>query len=175
MRQSKTMIPRRARRPASHCKGRRAITLIEVLTTVALLLILAVASAGILSAVTEIGQRHGKARQARTSVDRLAKIFRSDVREAEDVVIPEAEWPLELRSPRAVVRYEWDAVRQTFRRSRESNADERNQVDRFTLPEDCEPTVTASGGRVRLDLRSPQLHADWAIEATLGNGEDSAR
>jgi len=142
-------------------------TLIEVIATVALLLILAVSTVGILSAVTEIGVRHGKARQARASVERLAKIFRSDVSEAEDVVIAESQWPLELRSPRAIVRYDWDAEKQTFRRSRQLASTKQDQVDRFLLPENCNPAVSISDRRVTLEINSPHLKSRWAIEARL--------
>lgn len=156
------------------CFQRSGFTLIEVIATVALLLILAVSTAGILSAVTDIGKRNGRAHLTRTSIDRLSHLFREDVREADDLVIPESQWPMELRSTKSIVQYDWDPKKQTFRRSRrmaENDDAKTAQVDRFLLPDDCQPRVTHEGRRVTLELQCPQLQTPWTIEANLKRGE----
>ena len=157
--------------------ARSGFTLIEVIASVALLLILAVSTAGILSAITDIGKQNGRSHLARTSIDRLSQLFREDVRGANDLVIPESRWPIELRSTTSIVQYDWDSKKKTFRRSRrrvESDDANATQVDRFLLPEDCQPRVMNEGRRVTLELQSPQLQSPWAIEAHLNNREDDS-
>lgn len=152
---------RLARRP--WC--RRGTTLVEVLGTLSVLLVLGVSAAGILAAITEIGVRTGAAKQGRASVQRLAEVIRRDVHDAASVEDTDA-WPLDLIDGDVSVRYQWDAQTHCIRRT-VTDGQTQKGIDRFVLPQPCDPQVSTNDQMVTVMLRQGgQTQIPWIIEAS---------
>jgi hypothetical protein len=138
--------------------------LVEVLGTLSVLLVLGVSAAGILGAITEVGVRAGSANQGRASVRRLADALRRDTHRATRVEASDA-WPLDLITGSVTVRYQWNAPTRCIRRTVTEGQTQR-AVDRFRLPDHCDPQVSTSDERVTVVLcRGGQTQRPWIIEA----------
>lgn len=144
-----------------HCM-RNGITLIEIVSTLALLLALAVTSAGMLSTVTKIGRSGGDARQLRRTVSDLADQFRSDVRSSEKVEISSEPAGIMVRGGEQTIRYAWDSDSSTLRRT-ESIEDEVTAVEQFVLSEQCDPQFSVTDERVSLSIKTGDH--PWVMEA----------
>lgn len=150
------------RRPTS--KRRAAITLVEVLGTLSLLLILGVSAAKLLDGVTEIGARAAHRKQMRASVLRLAETFRLDVQSARNLKFNDDHWPIEMTTAGATIRYDWDRQAHAIQRSAD-NGQKRVGVEQFRLSDQCEPSVAVSGELVTLVLTEGERKHPWIIEA----------
>jgi hypothetical protein len=144
--------------------NRRATTLVEILGTLSVLLVLGVAAAGMLGAITEIGVRANTAKQSRGSARRLADVIRRDVHDAGRVNASNA-WPLDLITGNVTIRYEWNAPTHCIRRTAKEGQTQQ-AVDRFQLPDHCDPRVSTSDERVTVVLwDGGQTQRPWIIEA----------
>ncbi len=152
--------------PAAAVRGsrRRAMTLIEVMASISVLLIIGISAASILGKVTDIGARHGLSQQCRQSAHRLQGVLRQDVRLAEEVNLAGDDSLIELMSNDQVIRYSWSSASQDLIREL-SRGDEPIQFDRFTLPPDCRPAVRQTGPIVTLELKQESQQNPWIIEA----------
>lgn len=153
-----------ARRGSTCGRRRGAMTLLEVMASISVLLIIGISAASILGKVTEVGARSSSSQQWRQSAQRLSGVLRRDVRAAEEVQLDSDEALIELVSDAQAIRYLWssesgDLIRQVQR------DDLPTEFDRFKLPPDCRPTVRTSGDVVALDLKQPRQQHPWIIEA----------
>jgi type II secretory pathway component PulJ len=153
-----------ARRRLTWGRRRGAMTLLELMASISVLLIIGISAASILGKVTDIGARSSSSQQYRQSVQRLSGVLRRDVRGATEVNLASDEALIELVADARVIRYLWnsesgDLIRQSKR------DDLPTEFDRFKLPPDCRPTVRASGDVVALDLKQQRQQHPWIIEA----------
>lgn len=154
---------------AHHSRGcghdRRATTLIEVLATLSVLLVIGVAAAGILGSITEIGAGVSRTVEGRAAVQRLANVIRRDVHRAQQLKTTDA-WPLEMTTGQTTVQYQWNGQTRCIQRSAR-RGDDRQAVDRFRLPDHCDPRVSANDEMVTVVLSEPgKSRGRWIIEAS---------
>ncbi len=152
-------------RPAIDRSHRHAITLIEVIGTLAVLLVLAVSAASILGGITEIGNRDGNAKQGRATVERLAKVFRDDVHLASEVTLADDQWPLLLTTDAGPIRYEWHDDSHSIGRT-VGDGDQPLFRDQFRLTDFCDPRVVVDDERVTVVLHDTPPRNPWIIEAS---------
>ncbi|MEM1070977.1 MAG: prepilin-type N-terminal cleavage/methylation domain-containing protein, partial [Planctomycetota bacterium] len=88
---------------------RRAVTLIETMATLALLLVIALAAVEMLGSVTEIGVRNNEAQQSNRSALRFADRLRGDVKETKQLSELEDGRGIEILRDGEMVRYTWDS------------------------------------------------------------------
>lgn len=146
--------------------GRNAgYTLIEMVAAFSVLLVLAVASAQMLTAVTEIGISTTDRRQVRADVERLADQIRSDRRDADSVFVTDADdsdWKLTITTDGNAVDYQFDPVAATIRRS-VSISEQNVATDRFVLTKKMLPTLVETDDTVQLWLRKSKM-VTWMVE-----------
>ncbi|MFK8114866.1 MAG: hypothetical protein AB8B91_21875 [Rubripirellula sp.] len=151
-------------------QSRRGITLPEVIGTLAVLLVVAVSAVKILGWVTDIGAENNRKRQDRISVERLAAVFRQDVRQSEDVKLRDGGWPLELLgkqtkdSDSKQISYDWNQQTFSIQRLVMQN-NQRLAIERFEFSDRFSPRVEASDEMVTLLLRDHGT-MPWVIEVS---------
>ena len=153
-------------------RRRSATTLVEVVGTLSVLLVLAISAVGILGSITQIGTRTNHAKQGRSSIERLAKVFRDDVHAASNVDPSQQDCLVELTTDAGTVRYEWDEDQHSLQRA-VMDGEKRLAVDRFQLTDRCSPKVSVDGKWVTFVLASAVQHEGargagtppWSIEA----------
>lgn len=151
---------------------RYGLTLIEVLGTLAVLLVLAVSAVHILGYVTQIGVQNNDSWQDRNTVQRLAGIFRSDVRSAADVNnSDDGTWPLNLmfdeqsdQSDQEVL-YDWDEKTLSLNRLVKQN-NERLAFERFQFSNRFTPRLEVTDQMVTLIVKESTDTAPWRIEVS---------
>ncbi len=151
------------RRKSVRISQRTAITLIEVLGTLSVLLVLGLAAVSILGKVTDIGVRTNLARQGRASIERLAPLFRDDVRHAQQINLSQTDGSIEIVRGQQQVQYSWRNRPATIFR-RVTQAETQSSVDRFTLPDPCRPACFIDDDIVSLRLSAEGQPQPWMIE-----------
>lgn len=147
--------------------GRCGTTLLEMLATLSVLLVLGVASANLLRAVTEVGSYNAHRKQVRSSVLRLAESLRLDVQNARSLAPGDESWPLVMTTAGATVKYDWDANSHAIERSR-GDGDSRIGVERFQLSDHCQAKLSLTPDLVKLELNEGDQNHPWIIEAHRG-------
>jgi len=156
-------------------RSSQGFTLIEVIATLSLLLVVAVAAAGMLGSISEIGLRYRHSQEEQMAVRRLATQFRKDFMPSTKVVSDPGDWPLRLALPSKMIEYHWDAsANRVVRlvRTRESN-DAPGQLteqetltgtEMFQLSNRCEPRLLFEKDRLLMILRESDA-TNWLVEA----------
>jgi len=145
-------------------RRRRAMTLLEVMASISVLLIIGVSAASILGKVTDIGAQNSQSQQSRQSVRRLSGVLRRDVRLAQEVNLAGDNSLIELLSDGQVIRYTWSRESGDLMRQSEQDGVPM-QFDRFRLPPNCRPTARATGAIVALEVKQEGQPHPWIIEA----------
>jgi hypothetical protein len=135
-----------------------------MVATLSLLLVLGVSAARLLGAITDIGIQTARQNQGRASVQRLAKSFRLDIHDADNVGLRDNDWPIELSTAGTTIRYEWNEKTTSIQRW-VSDGETRLAVERFQLPLRCVARISLSPEFVTLVLRDGELAQPWIIEA----------
>ncbi|TWU32569.1 hypothetical protein [Novipirellula artificiosorum] len=156
----------RSKRPSAH--QRSAITLIEVMGTLSVLLALGLAAASILQGVTEIGQARNQSNQVRSSVRRLVNQLRTDVKNASEITVVDEALPITIRTPESEIRYTFDTgsheMRRVVFRSEPGQSTLASAAESFSLPHSREPTVSVDDDFVTVDLLGQDAATPWMIE-----------
>lgn len=143
---------------------RRGVTLVEVLATMSMLLVIAIAAVGMLGRVTKIGLESKQADQVRANIARLAGQLREDVHVAEQVNLDGDGSSIELVTAKRTIRYRCDAPSLGIGRQ----AEEGKQTSRewFGLGDHLQPRFDVDNDQVRLELSPAGSRHRWIIEAT---------
>ena len=144
---------------------RSATTLIEVIGTLAVLLVLGVSAASILGSITDIGAGTNRAKQGRVAMERFAKVFRGDVHDARQVMPTDNHWPLQLSMGATSIHYDWDQRTNSIRR-RSSDGEKQLTIDRFQFADRFEPRISVSDQTVTVVLKEGKKTQPWIVEAT---------
>lgn len=145
-------------------------TLIEVIATLSLLLVVAVAAAGMLESISEVGLRYKHSLQERGAVRRLASVIRKDSLLSTDIVSDQGDWPLQIVLPSRTVQYQWDAaknrvVRLLHARESDGSSGKLLGTEMFQLTDQCEPRFIVQKERLVLFVRESNATANWVVEA----------
>ncbi|TWU51359.1 type II secretion system protein [Rubripirellula reticaptiva] len=139
---------------------RSAMTLLEMIATLSLLLVLAVTAVRMLRDVTEIGEKTTLDGRARLAIERLADRVRTDAAESDS--ISGDQWPLTMNSDDGEIRYEFLADEHRIQRNVFRNG-KPVAVDRFELPVACDPKIETDSRRVTIALMR-RADISWTIE-----------
>ncbi|QDT04048.1 hypothetical protein K227x_24340 [Rubripirellula lacrimiformis] len=139
---------------------RRGTTLLEMVATMSVLLVLAVAAVRMLSTVSEIGIATADDGRRRSEASRLADSFRQDIRAADTVQAD--QWPVEISHDDLEIRYQYDPAESAVDRTIWRDSD-RIATDRFRLPIKCDPQLESDPDRIRLSL-ARGVGVSWIVE-----------
>jgi len=143
-------------------------SLIEVLTTLSLLSLLALSTVGILNAITKNSIQSAHAKQSRKDALRIAEIVREDAAKALSTTIDTSGWPVTLEYEKSKTIYAWNELNGTLTRTEIAGGSNRT-LERFLLPKQSKPRVTISNKRMKLQIDLPNKQTVWVIEARLKN------
>ncbi|GAA5506046.1 hypothetical protein [Novipirellula caenicola] len=145
-------------------KPRRAVTLIEVIGTLSVLLAIGISAATIMSSVTKIGQRGNTSVQQRQAIQRFATQFRADFHQAIAVQSQPEGWPLELQSDDFGVRYDFSAEQGTLRRTT-LKSNQVTSVESFEIGTQRKPTLKTDENRVTVSIDTEPSSYPFIVEA----------
>lgn len=140
--------------------NRAGMTLLEMIATLSLLLVLAVTAVRMLRDVSAIGEKTTLDGRGRVAVERLADRVRTDAAACDS--ISGDQWPLKMSSGNSEIRYEFLADLNQIQR-RVFTDDKPVAVDRFVLPEACDPKIDSDSERVKIALLQ-RADISWTIE-----------
>ncbi|MEM8670756.1 MAG: prepilin-type N-terminal cleavage/methylation domain-containing protein [Planctomycetota bacterium] len=141
---------------------RRAVTLIETMATLALLLVIALAAVEMLGSVTEIGVRNNEAQQSNRSALRFADRLRGDVKETKQLSELEDGRGIEILRDGEMVRYTWDSDALAILRVVLEN-ESIVERDRFSFGSKLDPQFSVNEGRAVVVLKPGEQR--WVVEA----------
>ncbi len=143
-------------------------SLIEVLTTLSLLSLLALSTVGIMNAITENSIQSAHAKQSRKDALRMAEIVREDAAKTLSTTVEASGWPVTLEHEKSKTIYDWNELNGTLTRTEIADGSNRS-LERFLLPKQSKPRVTISNKRMKLQIDLPNKQTVWVIEARLKN------
>ncbi len=150
-------------RSSGNRSRRQAITLIEVLGTMSVLLVIAVAGVSMLGSVTKIGLENKHANQVRVDIARLAAKFRNDVDAADMANVNQSGQLLELLIGDDTVRYRIDLESRRIERMT-IDSGQQGAPDWFRITANCRPEFSVDDGIATLRLTAKDARHPWIIE-----------
>ena len=156
---------------------RRGTNLLECLASLAVLMVLSMAAAKLLTSVTKIGLQANQDKMSRVAVERLSAAFRQDVADAEQVTIADDGRSVTLAIGDKVVQYQTSeaedatadddskSIQRTQTSGDPATGKEKTALDRFALTQRCSPTFAVKGDLVTLRLTADGQLNPWIIQA----------
>ncbi|EMI16314.1 hypothetical protein RMSM_06762 [Rhodopirellula maiorica SM1] len=145
-------------------KARRAVTLIEVIGTLSVLLAIGISATTIMSSVTKIGRRGNALVQQRQAIERFAAQFRADVHQANAVQSEAEGWPLKLQDDDVAVRYEFSAEQGALRRT-QLKSNQVTSVESFEIGKERKIALQISENRVTVSIDTDPSSYPFVVEA----------
>ena len=146
---------------------RNGFSLVECLATLSVLLVLGMASASLLSSVTEIGLQANHNKMARSMIERLALAIRFDVSIADSIEVTNEGKRLKIMQNDMIVEFVVIDEPISIRRESANTKDKKASVtnEQFVLTNRCVPVFSESDTFVQLRLTHDGQPNPWIIEA----------